>query len=80
MTENIENKVYKEIANIRGRIILGILHRANISEEYHKENIDECYKSIQMIGNKDRWDYCGISNKEDLIKLELLEKLVEDEK
>lgn len=74
----MEEKIYKQIAEIRGRIIQGLMNRAQISVDYHCEQLDEVYKTVGFIANKDKWDYCGISNKEDLIKLELLESLVND--
>jgi CRISPR/Cas system-associated endonuclease/helicase Cas3 len=73
----MEEKIYKQISEIQGRILRGIMHRAYLSQEYHKENPEELNKTIEYIANKDKWDYCGISNKEDLIKLELLNSLVE---
>lgn len=72
----MEEKIYKQIAEIRGRIILSLMYKAQISVDYHCEQLDEVYKTVGFIANKGTWDYCGISSKEDLIKLELLENLI----
>lgn len=75
----MEEKIYKQIAEIRGRIIQGLMYKAKISVDYHCEQLDEVYKTVNFISDKDKWDYCGISNKEDLIKLEVLENLINKE-
>lgn len=69
-------KIYKELAEIRGRMLTGILHKAYLATEYQKEKPEDLYKTVSFISDKSKWDYCGISSKEDLIKLELLEKLL----
>lgn len=71
-----EEKIYKELAEIRRKILLGIMHKASISVEYQKDKPEEVYKTVSFISDKTKWDYCGIASKEDLIKLELLEKLL----
>lgn len=72
----MEEKIYKQIAEIRGRIIVNLMYKASVSEEYHRNNQEELNKTVHYIANKDKWDYCGIFSKEDLIKLELLESLL----
>lgn len=77
----MEEKIYKELAEIRGRLISGIIRKAVNSAEYHKEKIEELNKTVSYICDKNMWDYCSILGKEDLIKLELLEDLIKkDEK
>lgn len=71
-----EEKIYKELAEIRGRMLLGVMHKAYLATEYQKEKPEELHKTVSFICDKTKWDYCGISSKEDLIKLELLEKLI----
>lgn len=75
----MEEKIYKEISEIRGRIIRSIMHRAHLTTEYHKENTEELNKTVAYISDKNKWDYCGILSKVDLAKLELLEKLISNE-
>lgn len=75
----MEEKIYKHIAEIRGRIIQGLMYKAQISVDYHCEQLDEVYKTVTFISDKKKWDYCGIASEKDLIKLELLESLIKKE-
>lgn len=75
----MEEKIYKQIAEIRGRIILSLMYKAQISVDYHCEQLEEIYKTVGFIANKDKWSYCGIVSEKDLIKLELLESLINKE-
>ncbi len=71
-------KIYKELSEIRGRIITGLMHKAYTATEYQKEKPEELHKTVSYISDKTKWEYCGISCKEDLIKLELLEELIKE--
>ena len=73
-----EEKIYKELSEIRGRIIVGLMHKAYLATEYQKEKPEDLHQTVSYISDKTKWDYCGISSKEDLIKLELLDKLIKE--
>ena len=76
MEAEIELKIYKQLAEIRIRIINMIMHKCRNKVDYpelSKENPLELYG---YIADSKRWDYCGILNESDRIILETLENLL----
>jgi len=47
------------------------------TQYFDRDKETETYYQLSVIS---KWDYCGIASQKDIIKLELLEKLISGEK
>jgi len=79
MTEKMELKAYKLLAQIRSGMLERIKMEAMNKVEYCKDEPEESQKWMEYISNPDKWDYCGLLNKENKATLETIEYLLNDD-
>lgn len=80
MSNEMELKAYKMLAQIRGSMLSSIRQRAMNKVEYGKiEKPEELTDLYEYIANPDKWEYCGLLSKEQKAILETLEYLLNDD-
>ena len=79
MSENLELKAYKQLAEIRGRLLEAIIFKCkNISSEYFDDKPERHTELIKFISDSSKWEYCGLLKDKDKSVLETLEYLLND--
>lgn len=78
MTTQMELKAYKILYETYLRMFMRIRTTACNCVEYRKDKPEEVFKEMEYISNPDKWDYCGILNKQDKAVLETLQYLLND--
>ncbi len=79
MENNIELKIYKRLAEIRGNLLHNILKRINISNNNHRPEPDKQRDLIGDIAKPSNWVENGFLTAEEKAELELLKFLIEGE-
>ncbi len=74
----MELKVYKLLAEKRGRLIGNIMHQCSNKRDYCKDKPDELFKLIESIVTPKKWDYHGILDEKDRTIINVLEYLIDD--
>lgn len=77
---NMKEKAYKRLAEIRGGMLMGLLQRARTHVEYNKEKPEEIFQFVEYLSKPEKWDYCGMLNATAKAEMELLEYLLDDER
>lgn len=78
-SDKFELKAYKMLATIYAGMFHTVRSTAMRCVEYRQDKPEEVMKEMEHIANPDKWDYCGLLNKDNKAVLETLEFLLDDD-